>query len=213
MKTASIAKLSAVVCLSLSLLIVIAYIATRDRPLGEGHRLASDYGGEFTLQSHQGRVSLSDFKGKVVVIYFGFMNCQEACPVSMTTMRRAFKRLSSDELKQVQGIFISIDPKRDTPEDLAAFVRDYHPNVIGLVDDKATIKQLAEQYGALADMDVLEGKSVTYTVEHSSRFYMVDRVGKLQTTMSHSTTPAELAAKIQQMLQVAVKANNPLLSQ
>ncbi len=213
MKTASIAKLSAVVCLSLSLLIVIAYIATRDRPLGEGHRLASDYGGEFTLQSHQGRVSLSDFKGKVVVIYFGFMNCQEACPVSMTTMRRAFKRLSSDELKQVQGIFISIDPKRDTPEDLAAFVRDYHPNVIGLVDDKATIKQLAEQYGALADMDVLEGKSVTYTVEHSSRFYMVDRVGKLQTTMSHSTTPAELAAKIQQMLQVAVKANNPLPSQ
>lgn len=213
MKTASIAKLSAVICLLLSLLIVIAYIVTRDRPLGEGHRLASDYGGEFTLQSHKGRVSLSDFKGKVVVIYFGFMNCQEACPVSMTTMRRAFKRLSSDELKQIQGIFISIDPKRDTPEDLAAFVRDYHPNVIGLVDDKATIKQLAEQYGALADMDVLEGKSVTYTVEHSSRFYMVDREGKLQTTMSHSTTPAELAAKIQQMLQAAVKVNNPLPSQ
>ncbi len=206
MKPEQIAKLTAVICLVLSIVMVMGYIVTRDRPLGEGHRLASDYGGEFTLKSDTGNVSLSDFKGKIVVIYFGFMNCQEACPVSMTTMRRAFNRLSSEELKSVQGIFISIDPKRDNPEDLAAFAKDYHQNVIGLVDNKEHIEQLAEQYGALADMDVLEGNSVTYTVEHSSRFYMINKSGKLQTTMSYSTTPAELAAKIRQMLQEPVKS-------
>lgn len=200
MKTATIAKLAAVICLALSLTMILAFALTRDRPLGEGYKLASEYGGEFTLQSDQGEVSLSDFRGKVVIAYFGFMNCQEACPVSMTKMRRAFKRLSDDELQHVQGLFISIDPKRDTPEDLAAFAKNYHKNVMGLVDDKNTIDQLVSQYGGMADMAVLDGNSVNYNVDHSSRFYMIDQTGKLLTTMSYSTTPAEMVAKIRQML-------------
>lgn len=200
MKAGQIIKLAAVGCLALSVTMVLAFALTHDKPLGEGYKLASEYGGEFTLQSDKGEVSLSDFKGKVVVAYFGFMNCQEACPVSMTKMRRAFKRLNEDELSQVQGMFISIDPKRDTPEDLAAFTKNYHKNVIGLVDDKNTIDKLVSQYGGMADMAVLDGNSVNYNVDHSSRFYMIDKNGKLLTTMSHSTTPAELVAKIRQML-------------
>lgn len=200
MKAAQIAKLAAVACLALSATMILAFALTHDKPLGEGYKLASEYGGEFTLQSDKGEVSLSDFKGKIVVAYFGFMNCQDACPISMTKMRRAFKRLSEDELKQIQGMFISIDPKRDTPEDLAAFAKNYHKNVIGLVDDKDTIDKLVSQYGGMADMAVLDGNSVNYNVDHSSRFYMIDKDGKLLTTMSHSTTPAELVAKIRQML-------------
>lgn len=200
MKSVQIAKLSAVVCLFLSLMMVLGYALTRDKPLGEGYKLASEYGGEFTLQSNTGQVSLSDFKGKVVVMYFGFMNCQDACPVSLTKMRRAFNRMTSDELADVQGVLVSIDPKRDTPEDLAAFAKNYHANVIGLVDDKNTIDAIVSQYGGMADMDVLDGKSTSYQVDHSSRFYMIDKQGKLLTTMSYSTTPAELVAKIRQML-------------
>lgn len=200
MNSVKIAKISAGICLLLSIAMVIGYIVTKDKPLGEGYRLASEYGGEFTLNSNKGRVSLSDFKGKVVVLYFGFMNCQEACPVSLTKMRRAFKRLNDKELKQVQGIMVSIDPKRDTVDDLAAFAKNYHKNVIGLVDDKAVIDKLVDQYGGMAKMDILDGKSMSYNVDHSSRFYMIDKDGKLLTTMSYSTTPAEMVAKIQQML-------------
>lgn len=200
MQVKQITKIAAVIALSLSVAIIMSYILTRDKPLGEGYKLASAYGGEFILQSDQGEVSLSDFSGKVVVMYFGFMNCQEACPVSLTKMRRAFKRLTEAELQQVQGILISIDPKRDTVEDLAAFAKNYHKNVIGLVDTKQVIDKLVEQYGGMADMDVLDGKSVNYQVDHSSRLYMIDKKGKLLTTMSYSTTPAELVAKIRQML-------------
>lgn len=200
MKTAQIAKWAAVVCLVLSVTIILAYVLTRDKPLGEGYKLASEYGGEFTLQSDKGEVSLSDFRGKVVVMYFGFMNCQEACPVSMTKLSRAFKRLNDEELEHLQGIFVSIDPKRDSSEELAIFAKNYHQNVIGLVDDREAIEKLAHQYGTIADMSVLDGKSASYNVDHSSRFYMIDKQGKLITTMSHSTTPAELVAKIQQML-------------
>lgn len=204
MKTTQIAKWAAVACLLLSVTLVLAYALTRDKPLGEGYKLASEYGGEFTLQSDKGEVSLSDFRGKVVIAYFGFMNCQDACPVSLTKFRRALNRLSEDELQRIQGIFISIDPKRDTVEDLAAFTKNYHKNVIGLVDDRETIDKLVDQYGGMADMDVLDGNSITYDVDHSSRFYMIDKNGKLQTTMSYSTTPAELVAKIREML-----AENP----
>ncbi len=115
-------------------------------------------------------------------------------------MRQAFKRLDETELEHVQGIMISIDPKRDTVEDLAAFTKNYHKNVIGLVDDKDTIDKLVDQYGGMADMDILDGNSITYNVEHSSRFYMIDKDGKLITTMSYSTTPAEIVAKIREML-------------
>ncbi len=207
MKTSQITRWSVVICLMLSIAMILAYALTRDKPLGEGYKLASEYGGEFTLQSDKGAVSLSDFKGKVVILYFGFMNCQDACPVSLTKMRRALNRLDDSELEHVQGIMVSIDPKRDTVEDLAAFTKNYHKSVIGLVDDKETIDKLVAQYGGMADMDVLDGNSVTYDVEHSSRFYMIDKDGKLITTMSYSTTPAEIVAKIREMLKEPQKTN------
>ncbi|MBS9777354.1 MAG: SCO family protein [Gammaproteobacteria bacterium] len=200
MSTSKVFTVSAVICLFLSVGLILGYALTRDKPLGEGYKLASEYGGEFTLNSDKGKVSLSDFKGKIVVIYFGFMNCQDACPVSLTKMRRAFKRLTAEELLKVQGILVSIDPKRDNVEELAAFAKSYHENVIGLVDDKQVIEELIDQYGGMADMDILDGNSLTYNVEHSSRFYMIDADGKLLTTMSYSTTPAEMVAKIREMM-------------
>lgn len=200
MKAPQIAKLAAVICALFSITMIIAYVLDRDRPLGEGYKLAKDYGGEFTMQSDQGEISLSDFKGKVIVAYFGFMNCVDACPVSLTKMRAALKRLSDEELQQVQGVLVSIDPERDNPADLGAFVRNYHSNVIGLTSSRENTDKVLKQYGVFAKPEDLNGESSTYTVDHSSRFYMIDKQGQLLTTMSHSTTPAELVAKIRTML-------------
>ena len=206
MDTKKIVKISAVISLLLSVTMVVSYIYHRDKPLGEGYKAASEYGGDFSLRSNKGMVSLFDFKEKVVVIYFGFMSCKNACPVSMTKIRRAFMRLNEQELKNVQGIFVSIDPKRDKLDELAAFTQKYHKNVIGLVGKKDTVNQLVKQYGVIADMSALDGKSITYTVDHSSRFYMIDKEGKILTTLSYSTTPAELVAKIREMLKEKPKA-------
>ncbi|PID63887.1 MAG: electron transporter [Gammaproteobacteria bacterium] len=180
----------------------ISYVTFgRDRPLGESYKQVSEYGGDFTLATDKGKLSLSDLKGKVVVVYFGFMNCTEACPLSMAKMRTMARRLAPEELEQVQGAFITIDPERDSnAEELNAFVRNYHPSFIGLTGSPEEITRVSEQYGVYAKPEDFEGDSATYTVDHSSRFYMIGKDGELLTTMSHSTTPAELVAKVRTML-------------
>lgn len=200
MKAENYIKIAGVGVLTLVVTVVITFLATLDRPLGEGYKQAKDYGGDFTMQSDKGPVSLSDLKDKVVVIYFGFMNCKEACPVSVAKMRTAMKRLNDQEKAQVQGLFVSVDPERDNPKDLNAYIRNYHPSFIGLSDTEAVTDKVLKQYGVFSDLADYENGSVTYTVDHSSRFYMIDKNGKLLTTMSHSTTPAELVAKIRTML-------------
>lgn len=162
---------------------------------------ASEYGGEFTLQSADGPVSLSDFEGKLVVIYFGFLSCTEACPESMGKINSVFRRLSDEQKAQLQVLFISVDPERDSLANLKKFA-DYYENgpVIGLTDNQAVIDQISEQYNVLFDLVDLEGSALGYTVDHTSQFYLIDQQGKLIKTMSHTTTANELRAQIEQLL-------------
>lgn len=192
----------------LILLIISAYILGRDLPLGEQYKSIKNYGGEFTLQSGDGSVSLSDFRGKVVIAYFGFLNCTEACPASMAVLNKAFSKLTTEEMNQIQSLFISVDPERDTIEDLKAFTDYYGGHVMALTDKKSTIDKLTTQYGVFFELKDLEGSALTYTVDHSSRFYMIDRSGTLVTTMSHSTTPTELAHRIRRLLETPINDDN-----
>lgn len=199
-KPEKLIKIGGIALLLLSLAAVVAYVLDRDRPLGEEFKQAKDYGGDFTMQSDKGPLSLSDLRGKIVVIYFGFMNCTEACPVSLVKMRTAMKRLTEAEKSQIQGLFVSVDPDRDNPKDLNAFIRNYDSSFIGLSDSQEVTDKVLKQYGVYSDLEDFDGKSLTYTVDHSSRFYLIDKEGKLVTTMSHSTTPAELVAKLRSLL-------------
>ncbi len=152
-----------------------------DKPIGEGFKKPEDLGGNFTLTTDKGKVSLYDLKGKVVVIYFGFMNCTEACPISMRKMKAAYERLNPEEQKKFQGAFLSIDPEQDDdPVELNAFVRNnYNPTFIGW-------------NGTAEEIDKV--------VDHSSRFYIIDTEGDFVSTMSHSTTVAELVAKVRSLM-------------
>lgn len=180
--------------------LITFYFSTSTLPLGEKYKSIDHYGGEFTLQSADGPVSLSDFKGKAVVIYFGFLSCTEACPASMSVLKKALNRVPKEQLPLIQPIFISVDPKRDSVDNLKEFSYYYHPNMIGLTDTEENIKALSKQYGVFFELVDLEGSAANYTVDHSSRFYIIDKEGTLITTMSHSTTPNELAAKLSSLL-------------
>lgn len=182
--------------------IILIFILTLEKPLGENYKPVYEYGGDFALQSYQGEISLADYQGKVVVMYFGFLNCTEACPLSMATIAKTLKRLTPEQREQVQVIFVSVDPKRDDLTSLEAFTKYYDDqHIIGITGSEAQIKALSEQYGVFFELVDLEGSGLGYTVDHSSRFYLINRQGDLVTTMSHSTTATELAAKIQQLLQ------------
>lgn len=208
-KTTLIAMVVGFLCISL---VVGIYLFDRDLPLGEQYKTVDQYGGPFTLHSGDGAVSLSDFKGKVVVAYFGFLNCTEACPASMAVLNKAFKKLSEDELNQIQALFISVDPERDSIEDLKAFTEYYGGKVMALTDTPTVIDKLTNQYGVFFELVDLEGSAMNYTVDHSSRFYMIDRNGKLITTMSHSTTPTELAHRMRRLLERPVQSSQSSLN-
>ena len=105
-------------------------------------------GAPFTLTSHQGKVSLSDFEGQLALVYFGYTWCPDICPTSMIFMAKAVNQLPEDLKNQLQPIFISVDPKRDTPAKLADYVDFFEAGIIGLTGEEDYLAGLAKQYGA-----------------------------------------------------------------
>jgi len=183
------------------IIMVSLFFITSDTDFGEKATKFSDLGGDFTLTSKNGAVSLSDFEQKVVVMYFGFLTCPEVCPSSMTVISTALARLNEEQLADTQAILVSVDPTRDTPEKLEEYTQFYHSSLLGLTGSKDDIDRVTKQYGAYYDFTEIESVTEDYGVEHSSRYYVIDQRGKLVTAMRHSTTPNELYTQILELLE------------
>ncbi|GAA6138815.1 SCO family protein [Arenicella sp. 4NH20-0111] len=195
-----IAKVS-MAAIGLILALVIAlFVVTSESSLAEKPQSFSDLGGDFTLTSASGPVALSDFQDKVVVLYFGFLTCPEVCPNSMSVIQGALSRLETTQLDSVQAVLVSVDPNRDSPQQLAEYTQFYHENLVGLTGSKKQIDAVTRQYGAFYDFNEIESSTSDYGVEHSSRYYVINPKGALVAAMRHSTTSNELTAQIQELL-------------
>jgi len=161
---------------------------------------AQPKGGDFTLLSHRGAVSLSDFRGKVVLLYFGYTWCPDICPTNLAMMSAVMTEMGSDGLAQVQPIFISVDPERDTPQRLKEYVEYFHPNLVGITGSAADLADIAKRYGA-AYQAVKKETETQYAVDHTADTYIIDRDGKLAGKMPHGSTVEELIAAIHPLLQ------------
>lgn len=157
-------------------------------------------GGGFTLQSANGPVSLEDFRGKVVLVYFGYTFCPDICPTSLAFTAQGLNQLGPDELARTQVLFISVDPERDTLEKLDEYGKFFHPKVLGLTGTQQEIAAVAKNYGASYSRQDT-GSAGGYVVDHSAATYVVDTSGKLATTLQHGTPPAEIARAIRAALQ------------
>lgn len=182
------------------LALLVLFVSTSRATLGEKPRSFAELGGDFTLQSLSGAVSLSDFQGKIVVMYFGFLTCPEVCPNSMGIMAGAVDRLPKVQRTDVELLLVSIDPGRDTLQKLASYADYFHPNLTGVTGSKTEIDAVTRQYGAYYNFTDIESVTEDYGVEHSSRYYVMDRNGKLIAAMRHGTTVAELTAQISELL-------------
>lgn len=180
--------------------VVGLFVLTVDADFDSPNKSFADLGGDFTLQSADGAVSLSDYRGKVVVMYFGFLSCPEVCPNSMGVISAALNRLSEHELASTQAMLVSVDPARDSVDALADHARFYHPKVIGLTGSTEDIDQVTRQYGAYYNISDIEAQREDYGVEHSSRYYVIDQRGELIAAMRHSTTPNELYTQLSELL-------------
>lgn len=157
-------------------------------------------GGDFTLQSSHGPVALHDFRGKVVVLYFGYTLCPDVCPTSLAMIGQAFRSLQSDELKQVQGIFVSVDPQRDTLARLASYTPYFHKEIMGITGTPAQVADVAKLYGVVYHRVVDNSSPKNYIVDHTSFIYVIDRSGHLAKILPHGTTSLQIAAEIKKLL-------------
>lgn len=180
--------------------ILALYFYNSTIPIGEKPRQLKDLGGDFSLNSADGTANLDQHQGQVVVLYFGFLNCAEVCPSSMGVMSAAFKQVEQQYYDDIQGFFVSVDPGRDDLNSLKDFAQYFDPRMLGVTGTEEEIKQLTQQYGVYFDLVNMESSELAYTVDHASRFYIINQQGQLVDSMSHSTTPIELAARIEREL-------------
>jgi protein SCO1/2 len=127
----------------------------------------------FTLESADGPVQLSDYQGKFVFLYFGYTFCPDACPTTMTTLAQLQRQLG-DDADQVQVIMITIDPERDTAENMAEYVAFFDDSFVGLTGEKAEIDAAGAPFGVYYEKE--EGSAATgYLMSHTTRVYLLDR--------------------------------------
>ena len=162
----------------------------------------ADYAKDFALNDHNGQPkSLKDFAGKVVVMFFGYTQCPDVCPTTMAELAEIKKLLGADGSK-LQGLFVTIDPERDTPEVLKAYMGNFDPSFLALVPTPTQLAALAKDYKIYYKK--VEGKTDTsYTMDHSAGSYVYDTQGKLRLFTRYGTGPKPLADDIKMLLKQA----------
>lgn len=156
-------------------------------------------GGDFSLTRDGQAFHLADHRGQVVLLYFGYTYCPDVCPTSMAMIRQTLRELDAEQLQQVQGVFVSVDPERDTPEQLAEYARFFHPNILGVTGSEEELAAAGRLYGAgwrRADTDSALG----YAVDHSSNTYVIGKDGRLAETLPHGTGPQRILTTVLRLL-------------
>lgn len=143
-----------------------------------------DYAKDFALTDHNGKPrTLADFKGKIVVIFFGFTQCPDVCPTTMAEMAGVMKQLGPDAEK-VQVLFVTVDPERDTQSLLAAYVPNFDSRFLGLYGDKAATDKVAKEFKVFYQK--VPGKTPeSYTVDHTAGSYVFDQQGRIRLFLRH----------------------------
>lgn len=156
-------------------------------------------GGDFTLHSAEGPVDTATLRGKLVLVYFGYTYCPDICPTALASVAQALNSLTADEQARVRMVFVSVDPRRDTPARLKDYVAFFHPAIVGVTGSDAEIEAAAAKYGAFFTRHDTEDKT-TYMVDHSAWIYIVAPDGRLVGRLEHGTSPDQTLADIRAWL-------------
>lgn len=166
-----------------------------------GWRFASNtaaptIGGPFSLVDGAGkRWTDADFRGKFLLVYFGYTFCPDVCPTALGELSAALDRLSGAQLDQLQVVFVSVDPKRDFGPRLAEYGKAFHERIMGLTGTREEIDAMASAYGAKYRF---AGDPATddYAIDHTSIVYVMGRDGAFVTQFTHNATPEQMRAKL-----------------
>lgn len=159
----------------------------------------SNMGGELRLADHNGKArSLAEFRGKAVVVVFGFTHCPDVCPTALSDLSSAVKALGPDG-ERVQVLFVTVDPKRDRPELMRQFVPAFHPTFLGLTGDEESLAKVRKDFNVYAA--IREGSSPdNYSVDHSGQMFGFDPQGRIRLVWSPGALPKQIADDLRVLL-------------
>lgn len=166
-----------------------------------GTRGTALVGGPFSLVDHTGQARTDkDFAGKLMLVYFGYISCPDVCPIGLRLISTALGMMG-DDAKEVQPIFITVDPARDTVSKMAEYVKIFHSSLIGLTGPEANIAEAAKAYRVYYQKSDSPPKhSHDYLLGHSSIIFLMDRQGRYLAHFSHRTKPELIARQITENL-------------
>jgi cytochrome oxidase Cu insertion factor (SCO1/SenC/PrrC family) len=179
------------------------FLLTAERPVSGVALTASgtpQVGGPFELVDHTGKtVTEADFAGGYMLVYFGFTYCPDICPTALQGMARALDSLGPQGDK-VRPVFITVDPERDTPENMAAYVNHFHERMVGLTGTPEQVREAAKAYKVFYKK-VQGSGDADYVMDHTSVVYLMGPDGKFAGHFNHTTSPEEMAEGIAQALE------------
>ena len=182
--------------IALLLASIIVIYSTKNRVNNEViSTQTQNIGGDFTLTNQDGaQVSDADFRGKIMLVFFGFTNCGDECPATAATFARVLDNLG-DKAAEVTPVLITVDPKSDTPAVLKDFLAKFDTRIVGLTGSEEDIQKLMAEYQAYArNKEANSSSSEDYEIDHSSFIYLMDKDGKYAQHFSYDA-PVEAVTK------------------
>ena len=160
------------------------------------------YGRDFALTDHNGRaVTLADYRGKAVVLFFGYTHCPDVCPTTLSELAAAMEKLGP-AAKDVQVLFVTVDPERDTPALLAQYVPAFNPSFVGLHGDAAALERTAKEFRIVYRKQ--EGREPgSYTMDHSAGTFVFDPQGRLRLYVGYGQGADVFAHDLAELLRTA----------
>ena len=165
-----------------------------------GTAQSSGIGGDFSLTDQNGnRFQLSGQRGKIVLLFFGYTSCADACPTMMAKLKSVSKTLGAD-WKHVLPVFVSVDPARDTPQALKKYLEYFSISAVGLTGKKEEIDRVVGQYGASYEIEKSDS-AMGYHINHSTYVYLIDQSGEVKSRFKHTDRPGAIASAVKQLIQ------------
>ena len=157
-------------------------------------------GRNFTLDSEQGPVSLGDLRGKVVMLFFGYTSCPGICPLSLSRIGACLSSLEAEQAQHVRGLFVTLDPERDTAERMHRYVELFHPGIIGLTGTRETIGEVTSGYGVAWERKLFPGSALGYTISHPDTVFLLDGNGELVGNVARDEGRDALRTRVLELL-------------
>lgn len=183
----------------IALIVVVAIgVIALLTPLVDEYKEQEKYA--FTLNTIDGEVSKKSFEGKVLAVYFGYTYCPDVCPTTLSTLAAALDTFDKAKTQNFVGLFVSVDPDRDTLKNIKEYAQYFHPNFIAATSNKANIDEITKRYESYYEKVELENSAMGYSVSHTSYIYLFDKDGNFIERIDHFSDPQIIQKTLNKVL-------------